>query len=198
MSYYKSLSLMSDQLDRIADGINSPWPTISAIGTIAVGILAIFGEPIRKVFLPPCLSAVEVVPTTQRIGQDDYRFQRLIVKNVGLSTAREVRVLLTYDKNGQPPPQNFVPIPLAWMHWRRPSRDISRGEPAYVDILKKKENADKYNFCWPDGLGSSDELLDRFDPKHGSIRLKFFERDRQIGDITLRYSSETDKLDIVR
>lgn len=199
MGYYESFRMISGHLDRIANGVNSPWPMVSALGAIGVGFLAIFGEPLRKCLLPPCLSAVEVKSTAQRINLDIYRYQRLIVKNVGLSAAREVRVLLTYDKNGNPPPEDFIPIPLGWMHWREPSRDISRSEPAYVDVLKKKEGAERYNFCWADGLaGSSDPLLDEFNPEHGNVRLEFFERDRQIGDVTLRYSNDNDKLEIVR
>lgn len=194
MNHYQSLGLVVEQLGRIAGGVNSPWAMVSAVGTVVVGVLAIFGEPLRKYFLSPCLSAVEVASTKQRIGQDDYRYQRLIVRNVGLSAAREVRILLTYTKA----PENFIPVPLAWMHWQGPSRDVSRGEPAYVDVLQKREGADKYSFCWPAGLGSSDELLDKFDPGLGKIRLEFFERDRQIGDVTLQYSKENDKLDIVR
>lgn len=194
------LCLIHEQIDRIADDIiNSPWPKVAALGTIGVGFLAIFGEPIRKWLLPPRLSAVEIKSTYQRCNQDKYRYQRLIIQNIGLSAAREVRVLMTYAKNGEPPPEDFIPIPLGWMHWRGPSRDISRSEPAYVDVLKKKEGEEKYNFCWAEGLaGSSDPLLDKYNPEHGNIRLEFFERDRKVGNVTLRYSSGTDKLEIIK
>lgn len=192
------LSQLSEQLARIADGANSPWPMISALGAISVGFLAIFGEPIRKFFLSPCLQPVEIKSTMQKVNGEDHRLHRLIVKNVGLSAAREVRVLMTYDKNNEPPQENFIPIPMGWMHWRQPSRDVSRGEPAYVDVLRRKEGAEKYNFCWAETLaGSSDPLLDLYDPNYGNIRLEFFERDRKIGDVTMSYSAEDDVLRII-
>jgi len=165
------------------------------ISTLFLGALALFGDQIRAYLFKPNLQPVEPVRTSQSIGSDKYIYYRLIVKNVGrfVVVAREVRVLLTYTE----PLINFIPIPLAWTHFNaNSSRDIPRGEPAYVDILRKKEGEQIYHFCWSPGTGSDDPVLNDFDQSK-NIRLEFFERNRKIGDIYLRYIKNLDVLEVV-
>lgn len=115
------------------------------------------------------MSPVEVVKTRQKIGVSPFIFHRLIVKNIGKVAGKEVRVLLTYVKV----PENFISVPLDWTHWKTNSRDISRGEPAYIDVLHKKENATQYEFCLPVEIqGTSEKILKEFNPKYGNIRLE--------------------------
>lgn len=166
---------------------------ITVIGTLILGFFAIFGEQIRKSLFKPQLKPIEMVKTTQRIGSDNFVYQRLIVKNVGNNAAEMVRILLTYIKV----PKNFIPIPLAWTHYNTAARDISKSEPAYIDVLRKQEGSEKYAFCWTPEVGIPyEKLLAEFNPDQGNIRLEIFERDRKIGDITLKYKKEADELSI--
>ncbi len=194
MDYHNDFILISEQLSRIADVINSLWPAISAIGTISLGAIAIFREQIQNIIFKPKLIPIEIVKTYQRTGMHNSIFQRLIIKNIGRRAAREVRVLLTY-KNA---PKNFIPVPLAWTHWQKSSRDISRGEPAYIDVLQKeRETNENYDFCWPRENGKPYEKnLKEFNPDYGMLRLELFERDRKIGDFFLNFSKEKDLLEI--
>lgn len=166
---------------------------IGAIGTLILGVIAIFGEQIRKLLFRPKLMPVEVVRTEQKVGGSIFIYQRLIVKNVGLAGAKGVRILLTYSSTLR----NFIPVPIAWTHWQTAARDIAQHEPAYIDILRKETGTDIYSFCWPFENGIPyEKLLLGFDQKHGDIRLEFFEHDQQVGDIILEFLNEEDVLKI--
>ena len=166
---------------------------IGAVGTLILGTLAIFGEQIRKLLFRPKLMPVEIIRTEQEVGGSIFIYQRLIVKNVGLAGAKGVRILLTYSSTLR----NFIPVPIAWTHWQTAARDIAQHEPAYIDILQKEKGTEIYSFCWPLENGIPyEKLLFGFNPKHGDIRLEFFEHDQQLGDISLEFSNEEDVLKI--
>ncbi len=209
MSYYGSLGRISEQLTRITDGIDSPWVALSAIGTLLAVVVAVIGiEEVRSFVFRPVIrrKAPELVRTEhRREGKETLIYHRLIVTNIKWwrgKLARDVRVLLTYDKNGQPPPDGFIPIPLRWTYWNSFTRDISRGEPAYLDVFEEKNNekgGKDYYFCWADnvaGSGSKEGILEKFDSNLGNPRLEFYERNGgRIGDITLdakRLTRDTD------
>lgn len=130
---------------------------LGVITTSLLGLIAIFGEQIRSYFFKPKLVFDGFKKTSQRIpvpspyekGQyieEDHLFQRLIIRNIGKIRAKEVRVLLTYEEGNREELKNFIPIPLNWTHYNKSSRDISRGEPAYVDIFEKKRVKKFINF----------------------------------------------------
>lgn len=202
MDYHNYFTLISEHLNSISNGVNSFWPliisAISAIGTIILGALAIFGEQIKKIIFKPKLFAVNIVRTEQSIGigKNNLIFQRLIVKNIGKSIAKEVRVLLTYEIS----PKNFIPVPLAWTHWKTSSRNIHQDEPVYIDILQKEGGYPNYNFCWPFEIGKPAEiLLKEFNSDYGKLRLEFFEENvGKIGDFYLNFSKKEDILKIVK
>lgn len=179
---------------------------LGIVGTLILGSLALFGNEIRSWLFRPELSPIEFKKTYQRIPRNiggaiyhkEYIFHRLIVKNTGSMRAKDVRVLLTYEKGNQKELKNFIPVPLNWTHWNKSSRDISRGEPAYVDVLMKEVGKPDYEFCWSYETGSAvDPLLMNFYPKFGNIRLEFFEHDSKIGDVGLKYDEEEDVLAVI-
>ncbi|MEX1064140.1 MAG: hypothetical protein WD898_02185 [Candidatus Paceibacterota bacterium] len=173
---------------------------LAFFGTIILGILAIFGDSIKNLILKPKLRPVEIKRTIQGDGTRDSVMHRLIVKNIrrfylfGIQ-AKDVRAILTYRNV----PSNFIPIPIRWTHFNNDiPRGIPQGEEVYVDLIhRKKDTTDKYEFCWAPGTGSSDPMLKYFEPKNGDIRLEFFESSQKIGDIYLRYSDDSDKLEVV-
>lgn len=174
-----------------------PISLLGVIATTILGVLAIFGEQIRSfLFRPNLREADSPVKTSQLtpfpksdgfIYHENFLFYRLPIKNVGRASAREVRVLLTYMKSVD----NFIPVPLNWTHWNKSTRDISVGETAYLDILKKREALSDIEFCWSSEAGVPVEpRLKVFDSNLGDFLLQFYERDRKVGEIKLHFSAE--------
>lgn len=182
---------------------------LGVIATLLLGAIAIFGDQIRNYCFRPKLvfdgfkktSQLIPAPSPYKKGEyitENHIFQRLIVRNSGRLRAKEVRVLLTYEDGNKKELENFIPIPLNWTHWNKSSRDISRDEPAYVDVIERKDDEKTYKFCWSYETGHSIEpLLMNFKPEYGNIRLEFFERDSKVGDIYLKYIGNEDVLRVV-
>ena len=169
---------------------------LGVIGTLILGILAIFGDQIRKIILKPKIKGVEPIRTFQENETQIHIYQRLIVKNIGSVSAKEVRVLLTYLDGSKT--ENFIPFPLNWTHWNKTTRDISRNEPVYIDVLSKTDIGRPYKFCYSQEVGIPWEPdLINFDTAKGNLRLEFYERDNKVGSIILNYSKKEDKLFIV-
>jgi hypothetical protein len=202
--YFNSCTEVADSLFGVSSGMLGAF--LGFVGTLILGSLALFGNEIRSWLFRPELSPVECKKTLQLIPKNingavyhrKYIFYRLIIKNIGNMRARDVRVLLTYEKGDQKELKDFIPVPLNWTHWNKSSRDISRKEPAYVDILRKEDGGLNYEFCWSNETGNPVEpLLMNFYPKFGNIRLEFFEHESKIGDISLKYEEHLDVLTIV-
>lgn len=199
-----SLAMIAEQLSRITDGINSPWVMLSAIGTLLLAFVAFFGiDEIRSLFFRSHIrpNELKLIRTAQKKGTLIYH--RLIVKNLRWigwrpgKPAKDVRVLLTYVKS----PAEFIPIPLRWTYWSKSLRDISKGEPAYLDVICYDVIEKKYKFCWSkkDTVSSDDPLLKYFNPKYGDIRLEFYERSGGlIGDMTIKHFAESDYFKVIR
>jgi hypothetical protein len=170
----------------------------TCISTLILGGLAIFGEQVKKIFLKPKIMGVESKRTFQQVGNREYIYNRLIVENIGRVSAKDVRALLTYFDG--PKAENFIPFPLNWTHWNRTTRDISRGEPAYIDILfKLREDPGPYRFCYSQETGTPYERdLTHFDTRKGNLRIEFYERDSKIGDVILLYLEKEDELAIAQ
>ncbi len=192
--------------------VNSPWDMWSAIGTIfaalvALGIGLLGIKEIRAYIFSPKITPQErKLQKTEQKNKDGETFvyQRLIVKNSGQrfgGSANDVRTFLTYENGNQPELKNFIPIPLRWTYFSTFSRDISQGEPAYLDICAKKKGNDIYGFCWASdtaGSGSKSGVLENFDPKLGNLRLEFYERNGgRVGDMTLQYCDTEDCFKVI-
>ncbi len=163
---------------------------IAGIATIFAVIVALFGERFWRWFEEPKLSPVEIVPTPQTHNGRVNTYQRLIVKNIGRRVAKEVRVFLTYENA----PSGFIPIPLNWTHWNKSTRDISAGEPAYIDVLCRAGDGPN-RFCWSHEAGTpSEPLLVEFDPDQGNLRIECFEHDSKIADIKLSFNERSLKI----
>jgi hypothetical protein len=200
-----------EQLARIADNLDSPWVALSTIGTFAAVLAAVIGiEEIRSLIFKPKIrpDELKLVRTEHyRQGKDPLIYHRLIVKNLWRwlgRSAKQVRVLLSYERNGLPPSRDFIPIPLRWTYWNSANRGISRGEPAYLDVFEEKQGTTgrQYEFCWADDMAGSDSAegsLKVFNPYSGNIRLEFYERNGGlIGDMTLKYDKDHDCFEVTK
>lgn len=153
----------------------------------------------RSFFFRPRIRPVELSKALHTEGPKKLTYHRLIVKNLRrwpVVAARDVRVWLTYKARA---PRNFIPIPLRWTYWGTATRDIARGEPAYLDVLQREEGNAVYQFCWPsDRVGPSESILRNFDPSYCDLQLEFFERGgTRIGVITLMYLPDEDWLKVI-
>jgi hypothetical protein len=169
---------------------------IGVMGTFVLGFLALFGDWLKKILFKPEIKGVELKKTFQEIENQIYIYHRLIVKNIGSVSAKEVRVLLTYFDSSKA--ENFIPAPLNWTHWNTTTRDISRKEPVYIDVLCRADTREPHRFCYSCEVGTPLEPdLVNFDISKGNLRLEFYERDNKVGDIILTYLAKEDKLVIV-
>ncbi|MFA6076785.1 MAG: hypothetical protein WC735_01775 [Candidatus Paceibacterota bacterium] len=162
------------------------------VGTLVLGILAIFGDQIKKYFFKPKIRGVEIIETWQENHEEALIYKRLIVKNIGKAPAKDVRAMLTYTDGGK---LNFLPVPLNWTHWNTTTRDISQHEPAYLDIMCRQLSDSQYKFCWSLQVGQpleSDFIY--FDTQMRNIRIEFYERDNKVGDVYMQYLIDRGKL----
>lgn len=170
------------------------------LASVILGIIALFGDRIRRHIFKPNIQPIQAEKTSQQIGGETYVYQRFIVKNARRkwfrfllpNEATCVHVFLTYERVENLP--NFIPLPLAWTHFETKTRDTPPGEEVYVDLFRKKIGEEKYQFCWAPQTGSEDETLKYFDSdgKRGRIRLEFFDSTQKIGDFYLKYKNEED------
>src|SRR3989344_6179339 len=210
MNKFNYLNEMLVQMARVGDGVNSPWAMFSALATLLAVIAAVIGiEEIRSLIFRPKIrpNELKLVRTVHsRKNKNSLTYHRLIVKNIWRwlgGSAKDVRVFLSYDRDGKPPSTDFIPIPLRWTYWNRAKRDISRGEPAYLDVFEEKQGniGKQYEFCWADdmaGSGSAEDNLKIFNPHSGNIRLQFYERNGgPVGDMTLKYDKGNDYFEVI-
>ncbi|KKP40955.1 MAG: hypothetical protein UR31_C0037G0003 [Parcubacteria group bacterium GW2011_GWA2_33_14] len=170
--------------------LDPQWWAIAVALFLGTGIL----QSLMKGFWKPKIQPNdEPIRTSQTVGDITFVYQRLVIKNIGSVGAKNVRVLLIYEKA----PENFIPIPLNWTHWNKSSRDIPRGEPAYIDLLRKPGSYPNYQFCWAFDVGfSTESILIDFKPELGNIRLEFFDDHGKVGNIKLQFSAKEDKLKV--
>lgn len=111
----------------------------TAIGTIFLGVVALFGEWLKTKFWHPNIKPEESVIVEQR---KKLFVIRLILYNFGRASARELEAVITkiIDPDSKPR-DNFIPVPLNWTHsqlWEntRPKivRDIHPKQPCYLDV----------------------------------------------------------------
>jgi hypothetical protein len=181
-----------------------PISLLDVILTTILGVIAIFGEQVRScIFRPNLQEADNPIKTSQLIPlpkgdgctyHESFLFYRLPIKNTGSASAKEVRVLMTYEKHVE----DFIPVLLNWTHWNKSTRDISIGEIAYLDIFKKHKDSSGIEFCWASEVGSPVEpKLKVFDPCLGDFLLQFYERNSKVGEIKLRFSAEKYQIEII-
>lgn len=193
--YFHHFPFHNSQMNNSIFGISiNSW---GVIATFILCALALFGDQLKRILFKPKIKPADEPKKTLQKGNKIYIYQRLIVKNIGSVSAKEVRVLLTY-LNG-PKAENFIPFPLNWTHWNKTIRDISRNEPVYIDVMFKAMGEKTYKFCYSQEVGTPWESdLTDFDPSKGHLRLEFYERNNKIGDIITSYSEEQDKLVIIK
>jgi len=177
--------------------LQNPWYLDPQWWAIAVALFlgtGIIQSWMKGFWKPKIQPNDEPIKTSQTVGDITFVYQRLIIKNIGSVSAKNVRVLLTYEKS----PENFIPIPLNWTHWNKSSRDIPKGEPAYIDLLRKPGSYPNYQFCWAFDVGfSTESILMDFKPELGNIRLEFFDDHGKVGNIKLQFSPKEDKLKVI-
>lgn len=94
--------------------IPGSWPEfLTAIGTLLAVIVALFGDWIRGKLFP---SKVRIVDKWENPQGETQGYTRLLVKNLGWSTAYEVEVHVNKIFDGQNERLGYLPVPLIWTH----------------------------------------------------------------------------------
>lgn len=169
------------------------------IASIVALIIAIWGDNIRRIFIKPFLifSEVEAVPQINSSLGTTHMMLRLAVKNKNnffTAPARNLRASITYIKNGE----ISLPMPLTWTHIEKDSRDISKGEVAYLDVIKyNPSDSSFYRFhSKMDGLiGLPEYFLSRNEKTE--IRISFFEENSELKTVRLELNPKSHRLKVI-
>lgn len=185
-------------------GISSAgWAAISAIGTLLAVVAALFGDQIRNFLFKPRLVFSSALPIPQKQlvtimhGKDkierelEYTMYRLLIKNIGFAPAANVRALIIAKDNSPLP----LPVPLTWTHHDVDARDISRFEPAYLDILQELGE----NFLF---YSQRDKLINLPEYKLSNdsltvLEIAFYESNRTLQSVLLKLDPRNKTLVVV-
>lgn len=166
------------------------WTAIAPfIASMVALFIAICGDALRKFFIRPSLvfSNVDViiqketVPLMKLGGM--YYMYRLLVKNengIFIAPAENVRASIIFANKDLP-----LPIPLTWTHIDKDTRDISKGESAYLDVIQASVDPYKHKFYSKiDGIISSPEYTLKNVDKT-KIKIAFFEKNSELKTVDL-------------
>ena len=124
--------------------INDPlWIQPEFVGAtlaslVALGI-ALFGEPVRRIWIRTTLKASKVVSHVQ--GSGDLIVYRLLITNIGNHKAEDVEATVERLDDDGSERKNFLPVPLGWTHAhayvKSPVlRDVSPKQKVYLDLCE--------------------------------------------------------------
>lgn len=120
-------------------------------GLVVSPVMAVVSERVRDYFFHPEIRAVQVVSTDQIFAI----VTRLLLKNEGSVSARDVEAHVEEIFDGDDKRENFVPVPLRWTHGQdRPGspsiRDIHADQSCHLDIA---------DVVRPTYMGQSSEMV---------------------------------------
>lgn len=163
-------------------------------------IIAVFGESFKKCILKPSLLFEEVKKIEQRETCDpaEYRYNgsyiiyRLLVKNENnflTATAKNIRASVVTINEKLP-----LPIPLNWTHIDKDTRDISKGEPVYLDVIVvPTENKNYELYSRVNKVISSYENILKSN-EINKIEIAFFEENNELKSINLVFDKKEERL----
>src|SRR3989344_5155347 len=110
----------------------------SLIGTIIASItalgIAIWGRWLRSLPFRPELKIVDLISRNQT---PSLNLWRLVIKNIGNDTAKNVQVdIIEVVDDGKKLRKNFLPLPLRWTHLDKECRDILPDQTVYLDLFE--------------------------------------------------------------
>ena len=174
-----------------------------AFFTFLVVFVALFGNWLRSIIFKPKLifKSVETVPQVQYIEErkespvvtggiinyhkQKYTMYRALVINDGCAPARNVRALITNI------PQ---PLNLYWTHIDKITRDISKKELAYLDVIQET-NGEYYFYRWANIIDLPEYKLSNTNPKE--IKIDFFEKNHVLQSVRLKLDPVTKTLEVL-
>lgn len=140
------------------------WPELlTAIGTLLAVLVALFGDWIRGKIFP---SKVRIVDKWENPQGETQGYTRLLVKNLGWSTAYEVEVHVNKIFDGENERLGYLPVPLIWTHTAgtETKRNLHPKQFGYFLDLCLKENRDnpivepKIPLIFGDGIKTYQEI----------------------------------------
>lgn len=115
----------------------------------------------------------------------EYTMYRILVINDGSSSAKNVRALVTSITQ---------PLNMYWTHINTTTRDISKDEPAYLDIIKEtEENA--FFYPWGKIINLPEYELSKNEIT--KIKIEFFGKDSALGSVVAEFDPKNKTLNIL-
>jgi len=112
-------------------------------GLVVSPVMAVVREQVRDYFFHPEIRAVDTVRTHQdgRTGQAGMVVTRLLLKNEGSVSAREVEAYVEEIFDNGEKRESFIPVLLRWTHSHvregsRYMRDIHAKQSCYLDVAE--------------------------------------------------------------
>lgn len=112
---------------------------IGTIGAVFVALaIAIFGKTLSELFYKSDLRIIEPFENEQIEGHIVTGQTRLLIRNDGNSTSRDVEVYvnrLYYNGHAR---RNYLPVPLYWTH-NGPKRNFHPKQFGYLDLCRRND-----------------------------------------------------------
>ena len=155
---------------------------ISAIITFFAVLSGLFKEWFLSILFKPKL----IFKAAKTVSQSNsYFMYRLLVFNDGQAAAHDVRAIVS---------NVTIPINLNWTHINNITRDISKKEPAYLDVIKE-ENGKLYFYSAGSVIDLPEYSLSN--SKKIKITIDFFEINCSLQKVTLELNPLDKTLTVV-
>jgi len=147
-------------------------------------LVALFGDWLRTHIFKPRFTFRTAPPIPQLFGGEKYTMYRVLVINAG-SAAQEVRALIT---------SLTQPLNLQWTHFDGITRDISKNEQVYLDVIQEK-NGKIFYYPWGDIIDVKEDILS--DSKATEIKIQFNEKNCALGSVRLKFDPIAKTLEVI-
>ena len=177
------------------------WVALGSLSTLAAVIYALYKDFIREKYLSPKLKYKRISVKNAIIEHNGSAstWNRVAIKNEGLTTAKRARILLeAVSLKGKQIDPEFNPIPLNWVGYLgQENRDIARGETVLFDLFYRVPSDNEIHFQYgnPTLQGNFNHLpvglyvfqlslySDNADPTSLSFKIKKFGKEFDYTDL---------------
>ena len=170
-------------LDFLKD-YGAPIGTVIASATAL--LIAIGGAWLKSLVFKPKLDVLDLRGFNQ---SQELTVWRLVIKNTGKDTARDVQVEVIEIKDEGDTRKNFLPMSVNWTHLNKVSRDILKDQTAYLDIFNQSDKGSLKSMEHTIIFASpyAQDIKDFFFLKKGNseIKLKLFQKNGNSQEIKL-------------
>ena len=160
------------------------------IGTILASatalLIAVGGEWLKSLIFKPEL----VILNFRKFRQShELTVWRLVIKNTGRDTAREVQAEILEIKDEGNLRENFLPTTLSWTHLNKERRDVLKSQTVYLDVFNQIDkgpiNRMDHHVIFASPYAQNIEDFFFLKPGESEIKLKLFQKNGSSQEIKL-------------